>query len=170
MREAAAAELRVAVHHHPRLPATRFLQLVAARASLPMPRSPGVPQVVKAKVGQLRSLHRFEPRRIADSPASHLPLTDFFGTAFYASRCSMYGDSAMSVLSFGRSFCEVTATGSPLSGLSLPAAPWWLCHVDRLWPRRLLQFGDGRRKTAFQILIGGIENPPLGVIPEPLVG
>ena len=65
-------ELRVAVHHHPRLPATQLLQLVAARASLPMPRSPGVPQVVKAKVGQLRALHRFEPRRVADSPANRL--------------------------------------------------------------------------------------------------
>ena len=34
-------ELRVPVHHHPRLPATQLLQLVAARASLPMPRPGG---------------------------------------------------------------------------------------------------------------------------------
>lgn len=66
------AELRVAVHHRSRLPAAQFLQLVAARASLPMPRSPGVPQVVKAKIGQLRFLHRLEPAGVADAPPDRL--------------------------------------------------------------------------------------------------
>jgi hypothetical protein len=36
-------EVRVAVHHHTRLPAAQVLQLVGRRSRLPMPRGPGMP-------------------------------------------------------------------------------------------------------------------------------
>jgi hypothetical protein len=67
-------ELRIAIHHLTRLPAAQVFQLVAGRSRLPMPRSPGVPQVMKAQVREARFLDRPPPNLVADLPPDRLVL------------------------------------------------------------------------------------------------
>lgn len=65
---------RVAVHHGAGLPASQVLQLVAARAGLPMPRRPGMAQIMKAEIANSRPPERRLPGRIGELPADRLPL------------------------------------------------------------------------------------------------
>ena len=61
-------KLGVMVHHLPRHPAAKVLEFVAGCPCLPMPRCPGMPQVVNAKVLDPHSLRRAMPARVGESP------------------------------------------------------------------------------------------------------
>ena len=54
-------EFCIAIDYHSRLPTAKVFQLVAARTGLPMPRGPGVSEVVESKVRKLRLLTRGFP-------------------------------------------------------------------------------------------------------------
>ncbi len=66
--------LCIAVHHTARLPTPKLLQLVAARSSLPMPRRPGVAQIVKPQILDACLLQGRVPSAVRQLPADRLAL------------------------------------------------------------------------------------------------
>jgi hypothetical protein len=61
-------KLGIAVHHLPRLPAAQVLELVAGRSRLPMPRRPGMPQVVEAEIVDAGLPYRGVPSVVGELP------------------------------------------------------------------------------------------------------
>ena len=61
--------LRITVDHHPGLPAAQVFQLVAARSCLPVPRCPGVAQIVEPEVPDAGLPQRRVPCIVCHFPA-----------------------------------------------------------------------------------------------------
>src|SRR5215471_5049314 len=86
------SELRVAIDHHTRLPAAQFLELVATRAGLPVPRSPRVPQVVETEIRNACFRDRGVPGGIRDFPADRLAAKREAEHRMLAALCFEHGD------------------------------------------------------------------------------
>lgn len=115
--------LCVSIHHLTRLPTAEVLQLVAGRSRLPMPRGPGVPQIMEAQIRKARFLDRPPPNLVANLPTGRLVLegTMLLGCVFNSippppsARCALRaGDCGRAGTS-----CGCSVTGLPVSWLGL---------------------------------------------------